>query len=521
MPQADLNRPFADLPFANYLDRAMEDKKMSPKKIAEQTSINERLIRAWRTGERIPKIGMLRKLAEALGHSYEELQSTWIASMEQKPARSKKAIAPNPFNVNGSSTTQIYEPEDLNERVIRELSQLQIAVISMIESLGKPSRNNNEILIAFQSKNRLFDDVSRERWNIALGDAIKKGWTVHHIIQVSRDLDRILFAVSNLLRFVDNSEKYNLFKFKQKGAPIAAHGMIVIPGKSALICMATKNEDCLDSAIYLNASDDNDQIEAYKDRFELLRKQAELVFKKFDSYQQPQLLAAFSRSDQESGARIVSLKRISEINRPSYFYEFDSDWAKAIQKHFKFTDEELEEHIKTRRKRHEDLIERLNDSGYRYIYYKSCFERFVNEGKAYPFYFEANLQQRLDQLKEIENLLLNSPNFEIALVEEDEEIITNMKPTFCEVKAGVIAIMEVPYHDKKGNFGGHKWFLIEDQTITRAFEEHLSQLWDRLRDSSKDQISVLRWFRQKIQTLEDRIRLSEKANDPELSGIKS
>jgi hypothetical protein len=509
MANTDRYRPYADLPFAMYLDRKMEEMNLSPKKIAAIVKVDERLIRAWRTGERLGQLEKLPGLAQALQCSYKELEEHLIESIKKKPSRKSRTIFSSPLNGGETSISCEKLSNDLNQQVIRDRSKLNMSMISMIESLGEPDSESHEILIVLQSKHRTLDDEARDRWHQSLGDAIKKGWTVHHIIQVGRDLDRILFAVSNILRFIDNSEKYNLYKFKQKGSPIAAHGMIVIPGKSALICTATKNEDYLDSGIYLNANGDSEQIEVYRERFELLKKQSESVYEKFDRYQQPELLEAFSRSDQESGSRTVILKRISEIHRPLYFYAPDSDWVKALRQYFsKFTEDEFEEHIKTRKKRHNEILKRLNESRYRYIYYKSCFEEFVETGKAYPHYFTATPQQRLDQLKEIENLLLNSPNFEIALVEGDEENMVNIKPIFCEVKEGITAVMEVPCNDHEGNID-HKWCLIKDPTITRALEEHLLQLWDRLRATSKDQISVLRWFRQKIQTLEDKIRLSD------------
>lgn len=485
----------------------MGEANLSPKQIAERTHINERLVRAWRTGERLGQLEKLPSLAKVLQCPYEELEKHLVESMKKKPERRPKTIFSSPLNVNGTSVSQKETPENFNGRVIRDKSQLRAVMISMIESLEETNDKSSEILIALQSKNRILDNEARDRWHQSLGDAIKKGWTVHHIIQVGRDLDRILFAVSNILRFIDNSEKYNLYKFKQKGIPIVAHGVIIIPGKSALICTATKSEDDLDSGIYLNANSDNDEIEVYRERFELLTKQAEFICEKFDRYQQPELLNAFSRSDQESGSRTVMLKRISEIHRPLSFYTPNSDWAKALQKYYKFSEDEIKEHIKTRKKRHDEILERLNESRYRYIYYKSCFEQFANTGEAYPYYFKATLQQRLDQLKEIENLLLNSPNFEIALIEEDEENMVNIKPVFCEVKEGIAAIMEVPCYDQQGEID-HKWFLIKDSIVIRSLEEHLLQLWDRLRATSKDQISVLRWFKQKIQTLEDQIRLS-------------
>jgi hypothetical protein len=511
MSNHDPHRPFAKLEFATYLDKAMEDAKLSPKQVYEKTLINERSIRAWRTGERLPQISQLEILAQAINRPQDELVKALVESSKQKSSRTKSPKFLNPLNVESHLVESEKLPINSDKKVVRGLSELNQSMIYMVESLERTDNINSEILVVFQSKDRVFTDEARNRWHQALGKAIKNGWTVHQITQVAqagRDVNRVLFAVSNILRFVDNSDKYNLYKFRQKGSPIAAHGMLIIPGKSAFISMATQNSDCIDLGIHLRVDSDNDQIEAYRARFELLKQQAEVVYEKFDSYQQPKILAAFSKCDQESGDRTVVLKRISEITRPAYFYKPDSDWAKALQKHYNFTDEQIKDHIEARKRRHDELMKRLNTSRYRYIYCKSLLDEFVQTGRVYPFYFEASLQQRLDQLKELKNLLLNSKNFEIALAEEEEEeSILNIKPTFCEVKDGILTVMEVPYHDIEGKLG-HKWFLIKDSTITAAFQEHLSQLWDRLKVESKDQMSVLRWITQKINTLEDRIRFS-------------
>jgi hypothetical protein len=508
-------KPFAFLPFAIYFDELVKNSGQSATKFAESVKLNERLIRAWRTGERLPNFDHLEKIRKALDLPCDEIRDKLVESMqlsvEQKS--SKKSSPPHPLTLNEIEPSSALNPRDLPAKVTRDKANLNQALIHLVQSLEKPIDNqNNRILIVFQSRDIVFEKEFLSEWKNSLKNTIQNGWIIEHIVQIDRARERNLRTIANILRYMSDQDQYQLYKLKHKKLVDVSSGMLIIPGVGAIICYATTHPDYIDQGIFLRQSEDEAQIQIYARHFELMKQQSDPVFRKYDNTQQQQILEALEKlgeADQHAGERIVFLKRLSEVTRPLYFYNKDSNWAKAIQNYYNFTDRQLDQHLETRKKRHEKFRNTLRNDRCRYIYYLKTLNEFISTGTTYPNYFQANEQERLDQLLEIRRLILSedsNKNFEFALIHEDEEhILGDVKPSFCEVKKGVVTTMEVPTGttDDHGNLQ-HKWFVIEDVTVTNAVADYFSDIWDLLKDDSKG-LSALLWLNQQINTLEDQL----------------
>ncbi len=518
-----MSKPYENSPFVLYFDQALKAKGVSTQAFAESVGVNERMIRFWRTGGRLPHFNKLPTLSAALEVSLDDLKDKLMKSLQEKGAKSESsskgrleksslydALSVNDTSVNDTNLPYCETTADLPTPVTKGKVNINRAMIALIQSLGKPvDRTNNRIQIIFQNKDVVFEkeylDLSRD----ALKKAIDNGWFLEQIIQVDRNRERTLRTIFNILNYTNDENQYMLYKMKHKKSVEASTGMLIIPGKAALICYATQDPDCIDRAIFIQANPDQEQIEVYSQHFELLKKQSEPVFRKFDHDEHQMILEELLESDHKAGDRIVFLKRISEVTRPEYFYDRTSNWAKSIQKYYQMTDEQLDIHLSIRKQRHDQFRDVLKSNRCRYMYCASLLEEFVNTGKCYPYYFEATEQERLDQLRETRRLVLSeesNQNFELAILSKSEEAeIANLKHSFCEVKDGIITTMEIPTgtRDDQGNLQ-HRWFLIADPAMTTAFNDYFSDMWDRLKDDSKN-VPALAWLNRQITTLEDRL----------------
>jgi transcriptional regulator with XRE-family HTH domain len=513
-------KPYAGSPFTQLFDQALKDKGLSTQAFAELTGINERMIRFWRSGGRLPHFNRLPVLSTMLELSLDELRITLIKSLQEKDnpsdSTTKGKVEKNSLYhalaVNDTNPLQEQTTGDLPAKVTTGKANVNQAMIALIQSLGKPpDRLNNRIQLIFQNKDVVFEkeylDLSRD----ALKKAIDNGWYLEQIIQVNRNHERTLRTIFNILNYTNDENQYMLYKMKHKKSVEVSTGMLVIPGKAALICYATQDPDCIDRAIFFQANPDHEQIEVYSEHFELLKQQSEPVFRKFDHDEHQKVLEELWKSDHKAGDRIVFLKRISEVTRPAYFYDRNSNWAKSIQKYYQMTDEQLDDHLSIRKQRHDQFRDVLKKNRCRYMYCASLLEEFVNTGRCYPYYFEATEQERLDQLRETRRLVLSeesNQHFELAILSKSEEAeIANLKPSFCEVKDGIITTMEIPTGTKndQGNLQ-HRWFLIEDPATTMAFHNYFSEMWDRLKDDSTG-VPALIWLNRHITTLEDKLGL--------------
>jgi hypothetical protein len=506
------------LGFHIYFGKALKERGISTTDFAKSVEVNERSIRFWRTGKRIPSFEheKLPLISQELEISLDELKAMISKSrQEQGPSNNNKkkedkSSLPEVISADSINPQDFNEP--LPESITRGKANINKSMIALVQSLGKPvDRKNNRILFIFQNRDVVFEKVLLDQWRSALKNAIDNGWFIEQIIQVDRNRERTLRTIFNILNYTNDENQYMLYKLKHRKPFDVSTGMLIVTGKAALISYATQDPDYIDQSIFIKAETEHEQINIYAQHFELLRQQADPVFIKYDNSQHQEILTELTESDKEAGDRIVFLKRISEVTRPEYFYNKQSNWARSIQKYYDMTDEQFEIHLATRELRHMQFRDVLRKNHCKYIYRKRDLKEFIKTGKCYPYYFEASHQERLDQLLETRRLILSPESngrFDLALIsEEEEDIIGNIQPCFLEIKDGILTTMEIPTgkRDKHGNLL-HRWFLIKDPAITNAFNDHFSDVWDRLRDDSKG-IATVTWLNKQINTLEDRLGL--------------
>jgi transcriptional regulator with XRE-family HTH domain len=514
-----MNQPYASSAFTRYFEQVVTQKGLSAAEMAALTGFNERLIRAWRKGERLPNFQKLETLSKTLEVSIEELKEK-LSTTLQNHAKTEEISPKVKTTKNRSegllvaiSNTPQYEQtiEKLSTKIISGKQEMSKELISFIQLTGEVNDPpNNKILMAFNVKEVIFNKEYLPVWHNSLKEAIKRGWTIEHIIQMDTR-DRALRAIGHILLHTDDNDQYLQYKPKHKRSIDVSNGLVVVPGKGALICYATEQPEYISAGIWIPAKENKKEIEIYEKHFELIKKNSEKTSLKYANNQCQEALEEIARSDQQAGDRIVLLKRLSEVTHPDYFYEKGSNWSKSIQKYYKMTDEKLEQHLTTRRERHSRLRAVLKTNRCKYIYYAKVLKEFIDEETCYPYYFRPELTEKLDQLKEIRRLVLapeSNNNFEFAIISEEEEKSLNLsdfRPVFCESKQGVITIMEIPMNikDKEGNLQ-HQWHLIKDRTMTNSFHDYFVELWDSLKDDSKG-LPALAWLNQQINTLEDKL----------------
>jgi hypothetical protein len=505
-------RAFESSAFTTYLNKTLQEKNIPTKSFAKSLNIDASVVRTWLRGDQMPRDPeRWSAIATVLETSPQEIQNLVVASLKSRRPNTEKNHPKQyrPFEVK--------EPHPLETQYLSKPSGVQKgrenlndALIAMIGSLGKP-KGEQSILITFQSRGVVFDSDHIERWNSALKKAIDNGWFVEHIIQGDKNAERTLRTVANLLRYISDRNQYKLRVFKHKKPTDVATGMVIVEGISAMICNSIEHTEYVDSGIFLSKGKDDDKIEIYRKHYNLLRSQSEEAYTEHPGYEQQAILEAFTKCDQMAGDRIVVARRLSEVTRPRYFYEINSNWAKAMQLYYDMGEAELKQHIETREKRHSQFRSLLKNNRCRYIYYADSLNEFIEHGTSYPYYFKATKRERLDQLLETRRLIVSpesNNNFELAIIhEEEQKMIGQIMPSFCEIKGGVVTVMEVPTGtSNKHGFPNHKWFIIENLAITDAFEAYFLDFWERLKDESKG-LGALRWINKGIQTLEDQLEI--------------
>lgn len=86
----------SDLPWGDYLTRAMSNARMTQAELARATGISDSVISRWRRGESVPDLPNLRRLAVALRVPLLDLA---VAAGHMSPAEARMRDQPKPPEV--------------------------------------------------------------------------------------------------------------------------------------------------------------------------------------------------------------------------------------------------------------------------------------------------------------------------------------------------------------------------------------------------------------------------------------
>ena len=483
------------------------------------------------SGRRVPKLGseLIKKIADKLNVPFDEIEGYQIQSMKEKQTlretstQSKKKatqeelfepLTPLPSDNNLDLGEEGKRPNNGEyiagcQRLISTKIQILKDLFTKTKEQGLSEEEEKKtIFIVFQGEQSIFS-ISKEYQNeyqSRLADVIAQGWNVKHLIRLDPNfLERTYEIASNSFRFLGNQGQYEPRYLNTRHILEPSYGIFMIYGEEGLISLSADEEKMADSAIYINNKDSLEILYKHCKQFEHRSKP---IFK-LDSptYQRPDFVQAISEADSRAGDRYIISRRLTEITRPLSWYTKDHPWAQALLKYLKETGSEevdLSNHIETRKERAASLLKYLDSDLYDcyYIYPKSTFDNFVDNGLNNPYYFTTSNELIIEQLEWILGLL-KKERYHIALVGSDD--FPKIKPAFCEVQGNHLVFMEsweknqFSNDSHKSNYSHRsRWHLADDPIIVRAFQNRLSQIWQSIDSDSKDKYLNDQFIRQKI-----------------------
>lgn len=548
-------------PFGEFLYTELKARDMKAKSLAIQIkrmggNISDATIRHWMIGSRVPAETheAVEKISKIFNKPLQDVQTIIKKARGwRNPSRMDLVSAPRPRSsllfvpdewekledsstdlslnsqshllirddLKGDDSTFMSYDEILGKQksvAIKDEVKVLRAAISLIENLPDDDPKK-ELLIMIQGRMTTIDQLDiklRFRWYKAIGNALKRGWKVDHIIRTDNNRDRIKKMIEGFLLIVQyEGDHYYPLVFQQRFVLPVAQSFIVAPGidKGMILFAGQSQPDHVDSAILIN---DKEQVSILENHFKLLEEYMNELFTIKRRYSE--VGEDFLKADEKPGDRIVILKRISDIQRPDDCYTTDSMWSERYSESHKIrSTSEKEKMLHTRKKRKQNLKEFSKRNKCRYIYINDCLSKFVKEGEegALSKKFRVSPEERINQLKEFQNLLdyrnfemaLSEENISSALKENDEYVnpsgLGEIFPDFCEVqKSNNLVVMQYSKETKNGDID-NKWIVINEPTIVTAFYEHLLDIWNVIHDMRKDKYYVSKWIQHKINELMD------------------
>lgn len=512
----------------DFLQERLKLQGLSATELAKRIARNGGTIRAIVSGTRVPKLrsDIMIEIANELNIEVEAMDSYHLASIKdkklksspKKPGRPSRQISQlaEPLTDIGelktTEDTQDYRPKTGKIKSIPNIVELlNIKIRILNDLLSEPVPENNHIFITFQGKKSIFEgheDFGR-KYQKSLEKVIAHGWNVIHLIRLDPLYrERTYEVVSNSFRFFGGKGDYSPRYFSSRSVLKAPYGLFLVSNREAILSVSTEDYEAADSGIYIREKESINTLELH---FKQLIKQTKPVFKVYQSYEQPEFVERLRIADREPGDHIVIARRLSEITRPLGWYDENHPWAKRLLEHLASTTlgapPDLSRHIENRRRRAmqlRDCLDADRNQMYRYIYPRFILERFVEDGAPIPYFFKASKEYRRQQIKEMLKLL-EKTNYEMALVEDDEEdVFHKIKPSFCEVQGSHFVMMESCKKNPDGK-SLSTWYVSEEPVVVRAFQEALSQMWAKIDPDYKDKFLVSTWLRRKLEQIKTMI----------------
>lgn len=428
-------------------------------------------------------------------------------------------------------------PEDLRSAVfptapyvIRGVEAGTRMVIQMVAKAGQraPLEGQAIYITYFGAESMLPTAEVKESWwyRAALRGALQRGWDVYHLIRLNDDLSRSIDIVEAMQWYLGTGgtagggtyKPYYFTDNPHQTLPVP-YGPVIVPGIGALLGLATTQADHLDAGLFLPDDHNGDHAEGTTGRAHVkLLLDHVRQFLETRGLLSPLLIAypnddpsrtgseafddAISRAEQRPGGRMLVKGGLSHITRPASYYAAGSNWLEGR------TPEEQARSVGNYRLRQAGFRQHVLWYPYRDLITKSGIRTLIEQGKyarddqdLKVMKRRADVKEVWDHLTNVIDMLRSHSNYEIALLDEDEE--PGMIESFWEAIGDHTVLLESWRPTDSGTEEEEVDVEITEPSIVRAFQAYGQLLWNKVRPANRHKPTVIAWFEARVRELED------------------
>ncbi|HEY7124690.1 MAG TPA: hypothetical protein VH540_12115 [Ktedonobacterales bacterium] len=505
--------------FGDYLTQLLREHACSGSRLAHMLSIDPALVYRWLRNEAIPKLDAVycdeiaRKLHlnQAQVHRLKEAQVFSLSNpLERRPrARSASAAverllreaAPRAPAGEGSPAWPSALPAQALRPggVIWGRPALLATIISVLEQLPPLAPlQSTTLFLTFQGAEDAFDDFPdlHERYIKALQGALQRGWQVCHLWRIDGDIRRSILLVEKILKLLGTG-RYRPWYLSSYGTLAPPYELLVIPKTAAMLCFATQNPRRVDAGLLTH---DLEQVELQLTHFSQLRAMSQPLAHIYLPEDEARMWQAYAEAESEPGGRGVVKDGLSFVTEPPAWYSPDGLMAQVID----LPESDRLAAVESQHRRYAAFQANIATSPYRDICPRRAIERLVRLGEApsndrLPQGFTLDPQARRAQLERVVHLLRTHEQYELALIDEEEEQFIPIE-MFWEVVGQHTVLMLSWSTDMRG-----KDIIVElvinEPSIVQAFHDYFAELWERIAPDHKDKARVINWLEQQVALL--------------------
>ncbi|WP_276354140.1 helix-turn-helix domain-containing protein [Cohnella caldifontis] len=375
-------------------------------------------------------------------------------------------------------------------RVVVGRDRVLLAAVNLIRAAVQADgqAGEREICFTLQSEREHFDnqpDLYGE-WHAAIRQALERGWNIRQICRLTRNLERSLRLVTQIMDWANERGEYALYYMHKYGVHQPPFEIIQASGHGALLCFAGTSGTEIETALYIDEAEAAPTIGPFVRQ---MLHSAEPLVRKLDMESYFLLNAA---KDGKGGDHLLCYRDISYLTVPLDLM------AKYVQRSIPDVREQ-EAHMGRIRAAVESFYRDIRAYRMCHMYPLRVFEQLAGTG-AHPhnYFLRPMGGEAAAHLRHLIGLLTAYEKFEIALVTDEQ--LGLLGEAEWEVKGDHTIMIGVP--PKSGTAADSVDLLtISEGTIVGAFQEYYGELWERINPFSRDKENVIRKLEQLIATM--------------------
>lgn len=514
--------------FGAYLQRLLRDPRndCSASCLAQAIGLKDpSSIYSWMRGDttpglksrHIPLIVEHLRLSASEAQGLRQAQYRSLVSAPAKPKRKKRRSAPvaplierdSQPHAASHAASDALAPERL-VGAARVGAGITADLLEILEGVPDVTRRNDldaSILITWQGRQPIETvDPFQQRWQVALQSALRRGWTIHYLCRLDKNVHRTARIVELMLDFIGSGAYFPRY-FTSYGTMAPSYDLVIVSGMAGVVLFSAHTTERVDGGFIVR---DPDAIQTLTDHVRLLATQTTpLVSAYRDSVAYSQAVAA---AEGHVGGRYLLKGGLSVATQPPEWFSEET----MSEAPFSGEEQALAEE---RRQRIADFTRYVET----YEYYDICSEQTIERlatGAISPIddLMSRHARNRRDHLRHLRNvvdLLRAYENYHLALVSERQANDPGPNGVRMESKWEVTGDNSVFWAtralDKSGVLAPTNLHITEPH-VAEGFREYFRQQWERIPPINRDKQEVIALIERHINQLERAI-----ANSPDES----
>lgn len=495
------------------MERNPSEHVCESKHLASAIDCDSSQVNRWRRGLGAPKLNSthVSAIAQHLQLNAEQalkMEAAQINTLKQ-PARPPRKRPPD------TSRDTTKKPQYVGVRGKAVVERL-LALLEQAPDGTGLNEPTNTITLTWRSRTPLqMTDEQQVRWRVALQSVLQRGWRLHYLCLLDKNVYRTVNLVQNMLDFIGKGEYIPRYFTTGFETVAAATDLLVIPDFAAVWLYSAQADDRADAGIVVRDPRQVRSIMAHAGQ--LTQQTAPLITpptgaKAGGNLAEP--VVAIRQAEDHSGGRRLFKNGPSLFTQPPAW--FDGGAAPPASR-LAMTPEEWRISQESQLQRIEAFKRNVQSDDYYDICPKSALESLIQDG-IYPrddIFFEGAQEPlwRLEHLRNMVQVLEQNERYQIGFIDDLQvappgSVAGHRLDTMWQVTGDGSVFLATWIPGVSGQLMSANLHITQN-TVAQGFREYFDQMWNKIPPDDRERGPVISRLKREIKRLERRIAQAE------------